>query len=149
MEAAIDAGADFLETLLGKLDLDITVEIDEAQDEHVVYTLSGADVSRLRREAELVSALTLLTAQAASRHAGERIRCLLDLGGTFEARRGLLETAAQDLARAVERTGRIAVLDDLNSSERRIVHVNLAEDDRVTTRSESAGAKRLLLIEPA
>lgn len=150
MEAqAIEAGADFLEGLLDRLSLDIDVEVDEEiRDEHVVYTLQGKDVARLRREAELVSALTLLTAQAASRQVGERVRCLLDVGGTFEARRELLETAARDLANAVERTGRIGVLDSLNSSERRVVHLALKDDPRVETRSESAGPRRMLLIEP-
>ena len=75
------------------------------------------------------------------------MNCLLDIDGQFEARRALLETAAEDAASAILKNGRRAVFTGLNASERRVVHSVLKERDDVSTRSEGDERARLLLVE--
>lgn len=147
-DAAV-AATSFLTEIFDRLSLAIRVARAKMRDDEVVLDIDGDDVDRLLSLPELSSALTLLAAQVAGRASGERLRVLLDIGGAFDARKSLLEAAADDIARAVERTGRRAVLDGLNSSERRVVHNRLSEDDAVTTRSEGEEGDRRLLVERA
>ena len=142
-----ELGQSFLNGIFQHLSAEIEVAPKGVQDGALVYELTGS-IDSLQRSPDLVSAVTLLTAQAVSRSTGERANCLLDVGGTFEARRTLLATAASDIARAVKTTGRRAVFDNLSSSERRIVHTHLRDDESVETRSEGEERGRLLIVEP-
>ncbi len=143
---AQDSGQTFLEDLFEHLEMSVSIDSKSEDGESLVYEITG-DIARLKRSPDLVSAITLLTSQAASRASGERASCLLDVGGTFEARRALLATAAEDISRAVAATGRRAVIDSLSSSERRIVHTHLRDDDAVASRSEGEERGRLLIVE--
>lgn len=146
---AAAAAQSFLTELFDRMSIGVRVTRSKLRGDQVVVELDGDDADRLEARPELVSALTLLTGQVAGRASGERVRMLLDIGGAFDARKELLEAAADDIARIVERTGRRAVLDGLNSSERRVVHNRLSEDDSVKTRSEGEEGDRRLLVERA
>lgn len=146
--SAAEAAADFLSEIFDQLDYAIDIKAEQ-RGEMCVLELDGDDIERLESRPELVSALTLLTSQAASRATGDRARVLLDVGGEFDDKKEMLEAAARDIARAVDRSGRRAVLGGLNSAERRVVHNALAEDDRVQTRSEGDESDRRLLVERA
>lgn len=146
---AAAAAQSFLTELFDRMSLAVRVTRSTLRGDQVVIELDGDDADQLEARPELVSALTLLTGQVAGRASGERLRMLLDIGGAFDARKALLEAAADDIARIVERTGRRAVLDGLNSSERRVVHNRLSEDDSVKTRSEGEEGDRRLLVERA
>lgn len=146
--SAAEAAADFLSEIFDQLDYAIDIKAEQ-RGEMCVLELDGDDIERLESRPELVSALTLLTSQAASRATGDRVRVLLDVGGEFDDKKEMLEAAARDIARAVDRSGRRAVLGGLNSAERRVVHNALAEDDRVQTRSEGDESDRRLLVERA
>ena len=145
MDQKADSGAEFLGTVLDFLKADIEIEARE-DDDRIIYELTG-ETALFKGKPDLVSALTLLTAQAASRKVEERVNCLLDIDGQFEARRALLETAAEDAAGAILKNGRRAVFTGLNASERRVVHSVLKERDDVSTRSEGDERARLLLVE--
>lgn len=146
---AIPAGQAFLTEIFTRTGLALTVTGGEATEDAVVFQLGG-ETALLRRQPELAAALASLTAQVMARALDIRhVRCVLDPDGSFAARKTLLETAARDLARTVLRTGRRAVLDGLSPAERRVVHMGLAEDARVQTRSEGDDRWRLLLVEPA
>lgn len=141
----LDIGAGFLAEVFGHLDASIDIAARE-DGEHLVYELTGS-TERLAARPELVSALTLLTSQAVSRQVDRRVNCLLDVDGRLEARRALLETAAADVARAVAKNGRRAVFEGLNSSERRVVHTALRDDDGIKTYSVGDDRARLLMVE--
>ncbi len=144
-----DEGVRFLDGVFQRLDLDVRALADAPRDDELVMRVEGADLEVLERRADLLTALTQLTGQAVAKAAGERVRCVIDVGGAFDARKALLETVASDAARAVVKSGRRAVLDGLSSTERRVVHNVLAEQAGVRTRSEGDEASRLLLIERA
>jgi len=141
------SGAEFLGTVLEYLEAEIEISARD-DDDRIIYELTG-DTALFKGKPDLVSALTLLTAQAASRKVEERVNCLLDIDGQFEARRALLETAANDAAHAIQKNGRRAVFTGLNASERRVVHSTLKEREDIATRSEGDERNRLLLVETA
>jgi spoIIIJ-associated protein len=147
-ETTNTVGVEFLNVIFGEMGIEVSISAGDDHEEGLVLELGGA-IDPLRRQPDLISALTLLTSQVMSREAKTRQSVILDLGGAFKAREGLLATAADDLARVVVATGRRGVLDGLSSTERRIVHARLKEVDSVLTRSEGDGQNRLLIVEAA
>lgn len=145
---AAGAALDFLGELCERLGLEVDLAVDADEDGALVLELTG-DIERLERRPDLVSALTRLTAQATGRAVDDRVRVMLDVGGRFDARKALLEQAAEDIARAVQVSGRRAVIEGLSSTERRVVHTRLADDEGVSTRSEGDERARRLLVERA
>ena len=143
-QSTLDSGAKFLTEVFDHLTTPINIA-SRADGDCLVYELTGATESLLSRP-DLVSALTLLTSQAVSRQIDRRVNCLLDIDGQLEARRALLETAAADVARAVVKNGRRAVFEGLTSSERRVVHTVLRDEDGVKTFSEGDDRSRLLMV---
>ncbi len=143
---AAGAALDFLGELCERLGLGVDLAVDADEDGALVLELTG-DIERLERRPDLVSALTRLTAQATGRAVDDRVRVMLDVGGRFDARKALLEQAAEDIARAVQVSGRRAVIEGLSSTERRVVHTRLADDEGVSTRSEGDERARRLLVE--
>ena len=143
----VQIGLEFLDQVFERLD--IGVEVSAADDQDVYrYVLKG-DLSALSAHADLVSALTLLTSQTLSRSENRRVDCILDVGGSFDERRVLLDVAVEDLAHAVTTTGRIGVLQGLSSQERKVIHNGLKDVDSVQTRSEGDERARMLVIEPS
>ena len=139
-----NAGQAFLNSVLEHLNVDVEITIKNS-DDRIIYELSG-DTDVFNTRPALVSALTVLASQAVSRVGQERLNCVIDVDGQLEARRELLEVAADDVARAVVRNGRRAVFEGLNSTERRIIHTKLKEDDTVATFSEGDERFRRLIV---
>ena len=124
----------------------MSINIEHRVDgDRIVYEVSG-DTELLKRRPNLVTAITLLTSQTASRLDGQRLSCVLDIDGQLESKRELLEIAAADVARAVRKNGRRAIFDGLNSTERRIVHTALKSDSFVQTESEGDEGQRRLIV---
>ena len=137
---------DFINGLLSRSGISAEAVSARNIDGNVVFLVEG-DIATLVKRPELTSAMTLLTGQAMNRMEMDKNSVSLDLGGQFEIRRRLLEVAADDAARAVEKNGRRAVFEQLSSSERRVVHQRLADRDGVRTFSEGREGMRLLLVE--
>jgi spoIIIJ-associated protein len=144
-QSTLELGAEFLTEVFGQLETSIDIA-SRTDGDCLVYELTGSTQTLLSRP-ELVSALTLLTSQTVSRQIDRRVNCLLDVDGRLEARRALLETAATDVARAVVKNGRRAVFQGLTSSERRVVHTVLKDEEGVKTYSEGDDRARLLMVE--
>ena len=137
---------DFISTLLARTGINAEAVSARNVDGNVVFLIEG-DIDALNKRPEFASALTLLVGQAMNRMDMEKSSISLDLGGQFEARQRLLQVAADDAARAVQKNGRRAVFEQLSSSERRVVHQRLADRDEVRTFSEGREGMRLLMVE--
>ena len=75
-------------------------------------------------------------------------RIVLDAEGYRDRRRRELAEAARRLAARVRETGRPEAMDPLTPRERRVVHLSLADDPTVSTRSDGEGALRHVVIFP-
>jgi spoIIIJ-associated protein len=148
VDPALAAGEAFVSGLFERLEMRGVKVKGSIEAGTVVLKLTGK-VEGLQRNRELIAAASLLASQIVSRTGGERLRCMLDVGGELDDRRQLLEGLAAEVADAVVRTGRRAVIEALTPGERRVVHTALMEDERVATRSEGDEDHRALLIEPA
>lgn len=144
-ESVGQIGARFLDEIFSGFGLSAALSVFE--DESTVRYQIDGEAEGLANRSELVSALTLLTSRVISKH-GERYDCILDFGGRYEARAELLSNTAASLADVAKTAHRRIFISDLSSSERKLVHHALVNDDEITTRSDGRRTRRLI-IEPA
>lgn len=136
---------DFVEGLLKSLGKEGTVsEIEE--DEVIRIAVEGENLSELiGYRGETLFALSYLMTTICKR---DKKRQVLDVCGYREKRNDSLKALANRMAAKVVKTGRYAKLEPMDASERRIIHLALQDNDKVTTMSKGTEPKRYLIIFP-
>jgi spoIIIJ-associated protein len=141
-----------LTEILQHMNLDATPEISADDAEGVQINIrGGSDLGLLiGKRGQTLAALQLLTAMIANRQQPleQRKKVILDAEGYRERRERALEAMAQNAADRAKRSGREVALEALTPRERRIVHMALANDPGVTTRSEGEDPDRIVIVSP-
>jgi spoIIIJ-associated protein len=146
MEEACAKAGTFLESLFQGSGLNITVAVTETPTE-CLMDLSGADAELLQVESgELLLAVQHLVNQAFGRNlpAGQRLVC--DVEGFRATREAELRAMANLAAERVRSTGAPFLFGEMNSNERRIIHLTLADCEDLYTESVSDGPARKLRV---
>lgn len=108
--------------------------------DEMIFELIGDDVEPLlANKGEGLSGLEVLTGRIASKRLGRPVHPRLDAEGFRAHQKESLEELALRSAAEVKRTRRPQLLPPLPPSERRLIHLALAEDPEVTTQSEGEG----------
>jgi spoIIIJ-associated protein len=149
-------GADALEELLeivaDALDLDADVVIEDG-DEALVGRLDGDDlglfIGHHGQTIEAVQHLAQRVVGEVEHNRGrERRRVVVDAAGYRERRESVLQRQADEAADAALASGRAVALDEMTSSERRVVHEYLRDRGDVETHSEGDEPHRHLVVSP-
>jgi spoIIIJ-associated protein len=136
----------FLESLLDAADLQIRVAVKESDAEYLL-DLSGPDSELLQAEGgELLHALQHVLAQAFGRKLPEGQRIVCDVEGFRATREAELKAMANLAASRVRASGAPFVFGEMNSNERRIIHLTLADAEDVFTESIGDGPARKLRV---
>jgi spoIIIJ-associated protein len=137
---------DFLSSLFEQTGLDLQVELRETA-EGPVLDFDGSDAGLLQAEGgELLEALQHLLNQAFGRSLEERQRFVLDVEGFRATREAELRAMAQHAAGRVRSTGLAFTFGPMNAGERRVIHLELAENADLQTESVGEGAERKLRV---
>jgi spoIIIJ-associated protein len=80
---------------------------------------------------------------------GSDKKIILDIESYRDKREKALKKMSKDMAFKVIKTGRPLTLEPMNPFERRLIHLTLQNDKRVTTKSEGQGIYRKIKISPA
>jgi len=139
--------ADVLRVLQEEAGLRVEVSVEEAGDT-VEVEVDGPDEAFLT-DGPVAEALELLLQRAASREAAAPRRVFVGGAAARRRREAELERLARGLAEKARREGRPQLAPPLNSYERRRVHMLLAGEPGVRTRSEGEGRERRLRVEPS
>ena len=95
-----------------------------------------------------LNAIQVFLGMAIRQAKGEWSRVVVNIGDWKEKQEEqLADLASQTASRAIS-TGEPQRLYNLNPSQRRVIHMLLAKDDKVTTESEGEGSERYLIISP-
>lgn len=138
-----------LARILELMGLETTVSVHRQSDESWRLEVTGEETGILiERQGAAINALQYLVALMTHQRVGQRVRVVVDANGFRGEREEILTKLAQDFARQVKETGQEAVLDALQSYERRIVHNALADDPEVSTYSEGEEPDRRVVISP-
>jgi spoIIIJ-associated protein len=146
MQDTYASAAHFLQSLFQSTGLNLKVTVKEAPNEYVL-DLSGPDAELLQAESgELLQALQHLVSQAFGRMLPDGQRLVCDVEGFRATREAELRAMAQLAAERVRSTGLAFVFGEMNSNERRIIHVTLAESKDIYTESVGEGSNRKLRV---
>jgi len=146
MEEACTAASTFLESLFQGTGLNIRVAVSETATE-CLLDLSGPDAELLQVEGgELLQAVQHLVNQAFGRRLPDGQRLVCDVEGFRATREAELRAMAKLAADRVRSTSAPFVFGEMNSSERRIIHLTLADCEDLYTESVGDGSARKLRV---
>ncbi len=140
---------DHLNSLFEASSLEIQGILKEA-DNDIFFDLKGNDSEALLTDgASLLYAFNHLVNQIYFRRLGRGRNVVLDCLNYRADKELELTLMADKAAEQTRITGRKLVLQPMNSAERRIIHLRLAEKDGIRTESEGFGQNRRISILPA
>jgi spoIIIJ-associated protein len=148
MNESCQQAQEFLNAIFESASFDLRAEIEQSEG-GCVLNLDGGDTSLLLNEGgELLEALQHLANQAFGRalSPGERIIC--DVENFRATREAELRAMARHAAERVRKTGVPFTFGPMNSNERRVIHLSLAEEADLHTESVGEGAARRLKVSP-
>jgi spoIIIJ-associated protein len=150
IELAVDEGeiAALLAQIFHDMEFDCSVEV-QAEDEGFLASVSGADKEELLEgNGRCLSALELLVNNAFRNKLPRNYKIRVDAGDFRSRRDQELADLAYQVAHSAKQSGRTQETQPLNPYERRLVHLALAEDSAVTTRSRGSGFLKNVQVIP-
>jgi spoIIIJ-associated protein len=135
--------------LLDAMDFEARVEVYDAGGFVAVDVATDNTALFIGQKGETIDALQYLINASVNRTRTSRVRIVLDAEGYRQRRVEALQGMAHRSARKALREDRPVELPPMNPAERRIVHLFLRDNPRVTTESEGAGDSRRVLVSPA
>ena len=143
-----DKAKKFLSDIFAAMNLDVTIEVSEAED-GVVLNLIGDNLGILiGKHGQTLDSLQYLSNLTANKGLlEEKVRIILDIENYRSRREETLRRLALRLADKVRRTGERIVLEPMNRHERKIIHMALQDNYRISTYSAGDEPYRKVVIE--
>lgn len=146
MNENCEQAKEFLSGIVTDMGLDLTVSATWT-DEGCVLDLSGDDAGlALAENGELLDALEVLLFQAFGRELDRQHRFVVDADGFRQTRKAELHAMAKFAAGHVRKNGIPFTFGVLNSTERRIIHMSLQQEEDLHTESVGEGRERRLQV---
>ena len=148
LEAAEVKGRAFLAKIFDEMDLDVVIDVKE-KGGYLVFDLQGENLGILiGRRGDTLDALQFLLNLVINDKNSARVKGIIDIENYRAKREETLISLGHKLAAKARKTGQKVVLEPMNPQERRIIHMALQNDKRVTTYSEGEEPYRKVVIEP-
>ncbi|HCP95113.1 RNA-binding cell elongation regulator Jag/EloR [Anaerovibrio lipolyticus] len=144
----IEKAEKFLSDIFKAMKLDIEIEKSESED-GTVFNLIGDNLGILiGKHGQTLDSLQYLSNLAANRGLTDnKVRIIIDIENYRSRREDTLRRLAMRLADKVRRTGERIVLEPMNRHERKIIHMALQDNYRVSTYSSGDEPYRKVVIE--
>lgn len=148
-DEAVAAAKEFLQKIFNAMHIEVAMEkFINKNDGSVNFRLHGDDMGILiGKHGQTLDSLQYLTNLVANKNSNERVRVIIDVEDYRDRRIETLNRLAARLADKVKRTGERVALEPMNPHERKIIHMALQGDRRVTTLSEGDEPYRHVVIE--
>jgi len=151
LEIARDVVKELLERM--QVRASVTAAYGKAEDARsripVIVNVNGDDLSYLiGRHAETLNALQYIASLIISKEIGHTVPLIVDVEGYRSRRENQLRQLARRMADQAISTGRRQVLEPMPANERRIIHIELRNNPRVTTESIGEEPRRKVTIIP-
>lgn len=146
MNETYTQAADFLQSVFAKSGLDLKVSLEPVTD-GASFDLEGRDAELLLAEGgEVLEAIQHLMNQAFGRKLAKGERVVCDVRGFRATREAELRAMALHAAGRVRETGQPFTFGAMNSNERRILHLTLADSEDLQTESIGEAKDRRLKV---
>lgn len=143
-----EIGREALQRIIDLITTDATISIREKSNRFVFNVKGGNSAILIGKRGQTLEAIQYIIEKIVNKKRKERVGIQVDVEGYLEKRRISLEKTAFRLAEKVKRTGKPATIGQMNSHDRRIVHIALKDDKTVRTQSMGEGILRKLVIFP-
>lgn len=128
---------------------EVTIDEYEGDEGELILDITGNDLAVLiGRHGRTLDALQFLISAITVRTIGFRYPVIIDVESYKNRQRQKLEALARSTANRAANQGRSIKMRPMTPYERRIIHVALRDDNRVTTGSEGEGAGRHVVVVP-
>lgn len=136
--------------LMGRCGILCRVTVSDGDDGYrsakVVTDADGADAMGGRRNS-MINAVQHLVDRMVSKTEGEHVKVNVDINNYRNRRDGKLVQLADGAMKRVAESGEDEHLPPMNARERRVVHMEVAEVDGLTTITEGEGPDRHVIIQ--
>lgn len=128
---------------------EVTIDEYDGDDGELILDITGDDLAVLiGRHGRTLDSIQFLVSTISRRELGFRYPVVVDIEGYKGRQRQKLETLAKSMASKAYSQKREIHLRPMTPYERRIIHISLKSDDRVTTTSEGTGNNRHIVVIP-
>lgn len=146
MNEICEQATSMLTEIVGEMKFDLTVN-SSWTSEGCVLDLSGEDAHiALAENGELLDAFEVILFQSFGRQLDREHRFVVDAEGFRQTRRAELHAMARFAAEHVRKNGVPFTFGILNSTERRIIHLALQQEEDLDTQSVGEGRDRRLQV---
>lgn len=146
MNETCDQAAKFLSDVVADMGFDLAVS-STWTDEGCVLNLQGEDAHlALAENGELLDAFEVILFQTLGRSLDRQHRFVVDADGFRQTRKAELHAMAKFAAGHVRKNGIPFTFGVLNSTERRIIHMSLQQEEDLLTESVGDGRERRLQV---
>ena len=148
-DESIAKAREFLQKVFHAMKIEVVMEkFVNKNDGTVTFKLHGAEMGILiGKDGQGLDSLQYVTNLVANKNSAERVRVIIDVEDYRDRRVETLNRLAYRLADKVKRSGERVALEPMNPHERKIIHMALQNDRRVTTLSEGDEPYRHVVIE--
>lgn len=141
-------GRTFLSKIFEEMKLDVVIDIKE-KNNYLVFDLKGDNLGILiGRRGDTLDSLQFLLNLVINEKNSVKVKGIIDIENYRAKREETLIGLSHKLAAKARKTGQKVVLEPMNPQERRIIHMALQNDRRVTTYSEGEEPYRKVVIVP-
>lgn len=141
-------GKEFLSKIFKEMKLDVTIDVKE-KNGYLVFDLKGKNLGILiGRHGDTLDSLQFLLNLVINEKNGAKVKGIIDIENYRAKREETLIGLSHKLAAKARKTGQKVVLEPMNPQERRIIHMALQNDRRVSTYSEGEEPYRKVVIVP-
>ena len=146
----LEKAESFLREIFTRMDLDVKIERERAEEAYILH-FSGESLGILiGKHGQTLDSLQYLVNLAANHGLSEnRVHIILDVEHYRERREETLVRLAVHLAEKVAHTHQRVMLEPMNRHERKVIHMALQDNRRVSTYSAGDEPYRKVVIEPS
>lgn len=149
LDQVADEATAVLSAITSAMGIDSGVEEFEGDEGEIILDVNGADVAILiGRHGKTLDALQVIVSAIVTRRLGFRHPVVVDVEGYRNRRREKIEDISRRAADRASKDRNAVRLRPMTSFERRVVHVCLRDDRRVTTASEGEDPFRYVVVAP-
>lgn len=139
---------EYLKDLVTNLGLEVNFEMKTKDDRKTIKMYSNNNQILIGRNGQTLKALETLVRQKIILETGESLKISLDVENYKDIRDKKIIRLAKQTAKDVAKTKTKAILEDMSSYDRRLIHNALTDFRGVTTHSEGEEPHRHIVIEP-
>ena len=144
----LDSAKNALQRIVEKISSDATIRAREDKDRIIINVEGGKSAVLIGKRGQTLEAIQYIVEKIVNKRHEQRVRVEIDIEGYLKNKHENLKRLALKLAGKAKRMGRPVSAGQMNSHDRRIVHLALKDHKDVRTQSVGNGYYRKLMIYP-